>query len=191
MPNDPRGSWSDAVYSEDLAVHGEVVRATSRRSHAWNPHDVRARLIAKADLKRPHVWFNGEQAREVARGFADYCVKNGVICWAAAVMPGHVHLVLAGAWADDDPADRLKGRASAFLRRAGLHPFCGYEDARGRLPTPWAVGRWRVFLDTEGEVARAVRYVETNPEKDGLRPQGWRFVQRPGWMPQRGTIVGG
>jgi hypothetical protein len=34
---------------------------------------------------------------------------------------------------------------------------------------------WKVFLD-EPDVSRAIRYVENNPLKEGLRPQAWSFV---------------
>ena len=46
----------------------------------------------------------------------------------------------------------------------------------GSLPTPWAAKCWKVFLDTEADIARAIRYVEDNPVKEGKRPQRWPFV---------------
>jgi hypothetical protein len=40
------------------------------------------------------------------------------------------------------------------------------------------VGGWTVYLDTVEDVQRAVRYVEENPAKEGLRPQRWGFVTK-------------
>ncbi len=39
----------------------------------------------------------------------------------------------------------------------------------------WGTGRWKV-LDTPDEVRRAIRYVESNPLKEGKPRQSWSFV---------------
>jgi hypothetical protein len=40
----------------------------------------------------------------------------------------------------------------------------------------FARGEWKVYLDTEEEVRRAIAYVEENPLKEGKRRQRWGFV---------------
>ena len=67
---------------------------------------------------------------------------------------------------------QLKGAATEELRRQELHPF----GLSPRPPKCFARGQWAVFLDTDEDVLRAIRYVEENPVKDGLPRQRWRFV---------------
>ncbi|NBC10435.1 MAG: hypothetical protein GVY24_01705 [Planctomycetes bacterium] len=150
----------------------------TKRSLAHGAHNREARAAAKAALARPPVVWTGEQARVAAQGFADYATKNHRRVYAAAVMPDHAHLVVAR---DADIrvemlADLFKGRATAFLKKAGLHPFADQAYRNGRLPSPWARKAWSVFLDSPADVARAVRYVEQNPVRAGLRPQRYRFL---------------
>jgi hypothetical protein len=35
---------------------------------------------------------------------------------------------------------------------------------------------WKVFLDTNEDIDRAIRYVQQNPIKQGMPPQTWNFV---------------
>jgi hypothetical protein len=44
------------------------------------------------------------------------------------------------------------------------------------LPRCWAARGWKVFLDSDEAIRRAIRYVEQNPLKEGKRPQRWHFV---------------
>jgi hypothetical protein len=60
----------------------------------------------------------------------------------------------------------LKGRATKQLRAEGIHPESNC----------WARGQWKVFLDSQRDIERAVEYVEINPTKEGLPPQHWSFV---------------
>lgn len=72
LPNDPRGSWSDWVWSWELfRFGGPATKVDSPHSVAHVPHDRRIRLAAKMILKYPPVRFNGTQARAVGRGFAE------------------------------------------------------------------------------------------------------------------------
>jgi hypothetical protein len=70
----------------------------------------------------------------------------------------------------------LKAEASTTLAAQGLHPLAQWRLTDGTLPTPWARGRWKVFLDCLEDVYRAIRYVEENPLKEGKPPQRWSFV---------------
>src|SRR5262245_50770343 len=93
LPNDPRGSWSDFVGSWELFRYGAATKTTERRSVAHRAHDRDLRLRAKSALKYPAVQFTGEQARAVARGFAQYLDRKKLPVWACAILPDHVHLV--------------------------------------------------------------------------------------------------
>jgi hypothetical protein len=72
----------------------------------------------------------------------------------------------------------------AELKRAGtkkliddrLHPFLGFSAADREVPMCWARKCWKVFLDSDEAIRRAIRYVEDNPIKEGKRRQRWSFV---------------
>src|SRR3954468_15395313 len=86
LPNDPRGSWSDFVRAWELFVFGgPATKTEERRSLARDAHDVAMRLDAKEHLVRDPVEFTGVQARAIARGFADYCSRTGLIIFACAI----------------------------------------------------------------------------------------------------------
>lgn len=170
LPNDERGSWSERVRKYELQYFGPATKVTTRRSLADQPFDPIRRRAMRDALKYPPVRLTGEQARLIASGFAKACEEAGYRVLACAVMPNHVHLVIAR---HERPIEtivsHLKAKATQRLNRAGQNP----------LPrSPWARGDWTVFLDSDEAIERAIRYVENNPPKDGLKPQVWKFVQR-------------
>ncbi len=78
----------------------------------------------------------------------------------------------------------MKGAATASLIAEEHHPFLAERDKSGKVPHCWAEGQWIVYLNTEADIRRAIRYVEENPIKDGLPPQQWGFI-----TPFSGTAV--
>ena len=178
LPNDPRGSWSNFVGSWELLRFGPATTVTARRSHAADPHDHRRRLEAKTALKRPPIVLSGEQCWSVAKGF-EYCLnRDGVACHALAVMPEHTHLVLARHDRRcEETMKRLKSAVGKRLRLDGRHPLGEDEDVK-----LFARGGWKVFIDSDRQMASACSYVRRNPDKEGLPEQTWRFV-----TPYRGT----
>jgi hypothetical protein len=180
LPNDPRGSWSDFVRSWELLRFGRATMKQEWRSTASDAHDRRLRLAAKAALRYPPAAFTGVQAKAVAAGFADAVGATGAVLYACSILPEHVHFVAARhEYHVEILAGLLKGGATKSLLAAGLHPLpCVGGKPR---PSPWERGSWRVYLDCEDEVRRAVRYVEDNPVKEGKRPQRWSFVRPIRW----------
>ena len=179
LPNDPRGSGSRNVRAHHLyAVGGEATRVETTRSVAARPHDRILRNEAKQALKRPVVQFTGVQARAVGRGFARIAEKLNVEIRACSIMPDHVHLVaLCHRLPPQELIEAFKRAGTRGLNLESLHPFRDCPRSNGKLPSPWAAGGWKVFLDTEAEVQRAIRYVEQNPIKAGLKRQCWSFVR--------------
>jgi REP element-mobilizing transposase RayT len=175
LPNDPRGSWSDFVASWQLFRYGgKATKTTQTRSLADKPHDHQRRVGAKQLLTRPPVRFSGVQARAIAFGFGDYAARSQLAIFACAVMPDHVHLVLGShRLAPKQLAIQLKAAATRRLMAENIHPF---PISNGKQPKCFARGEWKVYLDTPDDVHRAVRYVEKNPEKEGLRRQHWSFI---------------
>jgi REP element-mobilizing transposase RayT len=131
-------------------------------------------VATKLVLKRSAIKFSGLQAQAVAHGFADYAQQSKLSILACAFLPDHVHLVLAShRLSPGKLAIQLKGAATRELVRRELHPFGGGTQSA----KCFARGEWTVYLDTEEDVLRAIRYVEANPVKEGLRRQRWSFVR--------------
>jgi REP element-mobilizing transposase RayT len=128
-------------------------------------------------LKYAPVVFNGRQALAIIHGFASAIEDAGYVCYACAVMPDHVHLVLGR---HVRPVEKivghLKAEATRQMDREGVHPFAGVYRPNGTRPSPWVEGYWKVFLN-EDDVPRAIDYVEKNPLRAGLKPQKWSFVR--------------
>ena len=178
LPNDPRGSWSDFVGSWELFRFGPSTKTGTRRSVASKPHDRDLRKKAKEALQRPAVQFTGLQAREIAKGFGQSIERGGVTVWACAILPEHVHMVFGRhSCKAEIIVNLLKGKATTALRAAGQHPFEGLKKDDNRVPTCWAAKCWKVFLNTDEEIVRAIAYVENNPVREGKPRQRWSFVQ--------------
>ena len=169
LPNDPRGSWSDFVGCWELVRFGKATKTTTRLSVAGVTHDRHLREKAKAALKFSPVQFSGRQALVVSQGFDQARREGGYAVHACSILPEHVHLVIGR---HQRPIGRIvghfKARATQRLSADGLWP----KDGR----PVWAQKAWKVFLDTPEGVARAIEYVQQNPEKEGKRTQRWSFV---------------
>ena len=185
LPNDPRGSWSDFVGSWELFRFGPATPGPERKS-ILSPTEWGRLQKAKASLKYPPVVFTDEQIECIGRGFADYAHRGRVTIWACSILPEHVHLVVARHRMTIEQLVRLlKGQATKQLLSDGLHPLAKFADPENGTPTPWGVGKWKVFLDTDEAVENAIKYVQDNPPKEDRPEQTWSFVQ-----PFRGTQTG-
>jgi REP element-mobilizing transposase RayT len=177
LPNDPRGSWSRFVGSWELFRFGKATTTDLRRSLAADPHDHELRFAAKKALKYPVVRFDGHQALSVGRGFAAAVAERGYRIYACSILPDHVHLVVARSDRRiEQIMTHLKAKATAQLTRDGRHPLAEYRTPRGTVPTPWTEKGWSCFLDSTESIARAIRYVEENPAKQGKPRQRGSFV---------------
>jgi REP element-mobilizing transposase RayT len=178
LPNDPRGSWSEFVRAwEIFLAGGPATKVTTRRSVAGRRHDVQARLRAKEALTYPPVVFDGYQALSIAHGFGRMIDKVGYQVYACSILPEHVHMVLGRYHYKVETMVRLlKAEATTELIQDDRHPLAEYPFEDGSLPSPWARKCWKVYLDSEEDIARAIAYVERNPRKESKRPQRWKFV---------------
>jgi REP element-mobilizing transposase RayT len=97
--------------------------------------------------------------------------------WACAILLDHVHLVLGRPRvAVENVVIQLKGAATKKLTDEGIHPCAELTRANQRPPKCFGRGEWSVYLDPP-DVARAVKYVEDNPMKEGKPRQRSRFVE--------------
>jgi REP element-mobilizing transposase RayT len=133
--------------------------------------------MTKEHLKYPAVTLDQDQIESVAKGFAELVEKSAYQVHACSIMPQHVHLVLGRyRYQAETMARLLKAQASQRLREDGRHPMAQWPKEDGSLPKPWAESCWKVFLNSDEAVARAIKYVENNPIKDGKAAQQWPFV---------------
>ena len=174
LPNDPRGSWSDFVAAWDLyRAGGSATKVNTRASLAGQSYDKTKANEVKSQLNYPPVILTGIQARSVANGFASTCTKSALVIHACAILPDHIHLVIARhRYPIEQVVNLLKGNATKRLRADGLDPF-----PEGVRHTPWSAGLWKVFLNSPESIWKAIQYVDANPVKDGKRAQHWNFVR--------------
>ncbi len=183
LPNDLRGSGSERVRAQHIyEAGGEATKVNTTHSVAHRPHNVGARMAAKEALKYSAVVLTGVQARAVGYGVAGIVPKVGLKIHACAILPEHVHVVVAAHRFDGDEIIAcLKRAGTRAMNDEGLHPLRAFARKSGKHPSPWAEGGWKVMLFTPAEMWARIRYVVDNPLKAGLRRQRWSFV-----VPYRG-----
>lgn len=167
LSNDPRGSGSDETRKKELDHLGPIHHG---RKSIQPPRETLREFYreAKPLLDFETVWFDRRMRKEIASGFAEALKQFGYTCFAFAILRNHAHAVVR---AHRDRAeiiwDRLAIASGDALRNAGLvapdHPI-------------WSHRPYKVFKHSPAELISAVRYVELNPEKEGLPRQVWDFV---------------
>jgi len=164
LPNEPRGSWSDFVASWELFRYGPATKVETHRSVAHRPYDRALKRQMQRAIKHDPVRFTGEQARIV--GTSMQRVPYPIL--ALSIMPNHSHLVVGRIDRDIRRAiGHIKSEATRTLRARGH-----FRDR-----SPWADHGWNVYLDSQEDVERAIRYVNDNPVRDGLPAQTWKCVR--------------
>ena len=167
LPTDPRGSSSHLVRRNVLADLGTLHHGRKRVQPAgWVIRQFYDRAVHR--LQHPIVTFNETMVATVAEAFADTIAACKYTCYACAIMPDHVHLVIRK---HRDSAERmianLQTGSHLRLRTAGLfdlhHPV-------------WGGPGWTVFLDEPDAIWRTIGYVEENPDGIHQPRQRWPFV---------------
>jgi len=169
LPNDPRGSGSSTIRNDVLAELGDVHFGRKRVQPAGR--EVREFYREAAELlKHPLLTFDERERVVIADGFAQAVDAEHYTCWARAVMPDHVHIIIRKHKheAEDMAENLMRSSRDRFIEvnhRAATHPT-------------WIAGHgWKVFHDHPDEVHRTIWYVEQNPIKIGLPLQRWDFVK--------------
>jgi REP element-mobilizing transposase RayT len=177
LPNDPRGSNSDYVRAAHLKRFGEATFTSSRRSVAGARHDSALRAAAKRALMYPAVVFDGRQALSVAKGFAKAITTGQMRIFACAILPCHVHLVVARhRYRIEQVVNLLKGAATRQLIADGLHPLERFKDGAESIPSPWGRDCRKIYIDDEAHLLKEIDYVARNPLKEHKPLQRWSFV---------------
>jgi len=120
-------------------------------------------------LDFPKFGLDDAKWQAIGEAFAEVVAKERYTVWAFAILSNHAHMVIRrhrddalAMWHKFAEASRLRLREEASL--APEHPV-------------WASRPCKVFLRTPHEVRTRVRYVEANPEKEGLPRQCFDFLQ--------------
>ena len=167
LPNDPRGSTSRTIASDVIAQLGELHygrRAVQPPSAAIREFYQRAEGV----LKFPLIEFGQDEFAAIARGLGDAIGSHRYTCYACAILPDHVHvLIRKHKHPGEDMIENLQCASRFRLRECGLLP--------GDHPV-WAGPGWKVFLDHPSAVRRTIRYISGNPDKHRLPRQHWPFV---------------
>jgi REP element-mobilizing transposase RayT len=181
LPNDIRGSTSRVLRNDILRDLGEIHLGRKRiqpRSFEIREFFGRAREL----LEHPVVEFTNSEVGTVAQGVDRAVRGRGYTCYACAIMPDHVHVVIRK---HRDPAERmiaeLHRESHLALRDAG------HRDWEHPI---WGGKGWKVFLEDAGDIRRTVKYVEDNPIKMGRPRQEWGFViPYDGWVGSAVRVV--
>ncbi len=172
LPNDPRGSSSHYIASECIADLGELHQGRKRIQPAgW---EIRAFYEkARELLQFPLLTFDETHRHEIGAAFGSVIEAERYTCYACAVMPDHVHLLIR----------KHKHIAEEMIERLQHASRARLVETHRTIDHPvWGGPGWKVFLDHPDEVRRTIAYIEKNPLPLRLPKQQWPFVREyDGW----------
>ncbi len=168
LPNDPRGSGSKTIQSHVIAQLGELHFGRKRLQPVGR--EIRRFYEQAAEiLKYPLATFDAASRQEIASSFGRVIDRERLTCYACAIMPDHVHMLIRKhKHQAEDMIELLRSSSKDAVRRA-FPSFTGHPV--------WNSGSgWKVFLDHPEEIRRTIAYIEKNPNPLGLPRQYWPFV---------------
>jgi len=165
LGNDPRGSMSKHIDSPIIHDLGELHYGRKRVQTAGQVirefYEEAAQL-----LKYELLTFDTTAIAEV---FDEVIEREKYTCYACAIMPDHVHMIIRKhKHQAEEMIENLQTASRLRLRSEGL---------RASDHPTWGGPGWKVFLDHPSEVRRTIKYVEMNPIKIGKPAQMWPFVK--------------
>jgi REP element-mobilizing transposase RayT len=174
LPNDPRGSGSRTIRSDVIADLGALHFGRKRVQPA--AREIRQFYErASAVLRHPLQTFDDAARDAIASAFGEVIADQRYACYACAVMPDHVHILIR----------KHKHHAEEMIEALKAHSRLRLSALGHRTPDhpTWVGGAgWKVFLDHPDEIRRTIRYIEQNPVPLGLPIQTWPFVAAyDGW----------
>ena len=175
LPNDPRGSTSNVIRRDHLKELGDLHFGRKRLQPAsWKVRDFYE--FAAANLAQPLLTFAVAEIDAIAEAFTKVIRDCRYTCYACAIMPDHVHILIR-------KHKHLAEEMMVQLQRAAHSRLLELRH-RDESQRTWASGGgWKVFLDHPDEVRRTINYIDETPVKIGLPKQDWPFVTTPydGW----------
>jgi REP element-mobilizing transposase RayT len=169
LPNDPRGSTSQSVVDPFLAQLGPA--HFGRKKKQPRPAEVREfYTVAEPLLKFPVIRWEPEQLIAVGKHVGTALRQCNYTCYACAVMPDHVHLILRR---HRDDAEEMIAKLQAMTR--DLLQVSEEFALPGQHPV-WTLNGWKRFLSTPADIYPVIKYIWENPLKQNLPAQPWEFV---------------
>ncbi len=173
LPNDPRGSMSKTIACDVIAELGALHHGRKRvQPSAREVREFRER--AKSALKFPLLDFTVSDFPVIAESLAEAIIEHNYTCYACAIMPDHVHILIR----------KHKHQAEAMLENFQSATRLRFRSLKLRSEDHpiWGGPGWKVFLDTPDSIRRTIGYIDGNPPKWRLPWQHWPFVTKyDGW----------
>ena len=168
LPNDPRGSTSHRIRQNIITTLGELHHG--RRDVQPAGWDIRKFYNnAPTVLKHALLTISPSEREIIAASFAQTVEERKYTCYACAIMPDHVHMLIRK---HRDTAEQMIANLQQNSRDA-LHQH-------GSKPPDhpvWGGPGWNVFQDNPDDIRRTIPYIEKNPSKMKMPQQQWTFVQ--------------
>ncbi len=168
LPNDPRGSSSHEIRVERIKHLGPLLYGRQHPQPAAD--EVREFHEQARDLLAHEVLaFGNDDIALLGRTIGEVVRREDYTCHACAVMPEHIHLLIARHrdWAET-MLEKLQHAGKKALQQAGR---------RGPVHPVWGGKGWKVFLQTPEDMKRIEKYIADNPIKAGRPRQNWDFVR--------------
>lgn len=183
LPNDPRGSGSEAVRDPKFEPLGEHHRGPKPRREQPQREDLRAFYRkAKPLLDFPVFWIDEAKRQAIGKAIAKVVSDRNYTVWACAILSNHGHMVVRR------HRDDALAIWHALADGTGL-ALRGFSDIDPEHPI-WAARPYKVFLRTPDEVRGRIGYVADNPAKEGLPEQRYDFIQSyDDWPFHKGNFV--
>ena len=177
LPNDPRGSTSSEVRIAAIKDLGSLHYGRKIKQPTANEIKV-FRTNARDALKHSVLTLDDEGITMVGTIIGRDIAAKDYVCYACAVMPDHVHLLIR----------RCRDRAENIVAHIQETTRADLIEAGMRSPTHpvWTKGPgWKGFLNSVRDFERTIGYIRGNPEEIGRREQSWDFVTAyDGWLPE-------
>jgi len=170
------------VRSAKIAPLGELHQGRKRVQPAGNV--IREFYeTARGVLKYELLTLTPNEVEAIACSFAATIKQQTYTCYACAIMPDHIHIIIRK---HRDQAEAMISQLQAASRTQILDCETGSRDAAHPV---WGGPGWKVFLNDPKDIRRTIQYVEQNPVKIHRPVQHWPFVKPyDGWMPGQAKI---
>jgi len=167
LPNDVRGSYSDAVFVPPIAELGPVhhgrkpVQPPRQELREFHGH-------ARTALAHTVRWFSFQERHAIRDAFARLCREQQFVCYACAILQDHIHVLIERNFLPPTAIHNLlKQRAAQAVRTHGLvpveHPVLNAGVAMYHKYTP-------------AEIRQCVKYITGNFAKHKLPTERYEFV---------------
>jgi REP element-mobilizing transposase RayT len=172
-PNDLRGSGSSDFHDEKFAPLGPIHHGRKPEHEQPSREELREHLHASQELMNfPVFWIDDAKRQAVAEAFREVIEREGYMCYACAILRNHAHLVIRiHRDRHDAMMQKLMDASAARLR----HRFP--EELSEHHPV-WNARPYARFCYEPLDTRKRIKYVEENPEEEGLPRQYWDFVQQ-------------